>query len=408
MKMNFLLTPQKATQLIDTYLLSLPCETINIKTAFYRVIDHCILATLSQPPFTKSAMDGFAYYSNDLSQSMNKPYKICSDMILGAGQIFNGILAPDECIRIMTGAKVPSCYNAVHRIEYTTLNADQTVSFIKLENSRNIIDKGKNQVQGSVLLTPRILKSFDISLLASSGIATVKVTCFPRIGIISTGDELLSPDQEWNDGCIFDSNSYLLTSFFHSLNIPSKFYGIVKDNEDSLKTTCMQIFKECDIIIFSGGVSMGDFDYLPKILSQLNVQTIIHGVKLKPGKPMYFGYLESKAIFGLPGNPISSFVCFELFVKPYLYRSMGIEYQAKEFLVPLTEEYRRKDSSREEYIPAQLIQENGILVACLLPYYGSSMLSVLSEANILIRINIGISQVKKGELIYARFISERD
>ena len=405
--MDLFPTPQEALTLILGHTLNFPLENISITTALNRIIHQDIITHFPQPPFDKSAMDGFAYHSDDLSSSVGKSFHVHTQTI-SAGQVFSGKLAADECLRIMTGAPIPSGCNAVHRLEFTRTNAD-TVTFTKNETSSNIIFKGQNQAAGSVLLGPRMLKSMDIALLASAGIESVDVVQQPKVGIISTGDELLPAGQAWKEGFIYDSNSYFLSCALRQMNIPCIFYGIVKDNEQDLKNACTKAFSECDIVLFSGGVSMGDFDLVPGILADLHVRQILHKVRLKPGKPLYFGRLEKQAVFGFPGNPVSNFVCFELFIKPYLYQCMGIDYKAQEFMIPMAQEYTRKEADREEYLCARLGKgQDGQLTAETLPYRGSSMLSVLAQADILIRLDIDKKHFAKGELVHARLISERN
>ncbi len=406
--MDIFPTPKEAQELILSHALDFPLENIPIRQAHNRIIKQDIITHFPQPPFDKAAMDGFAYHTDDRNTSAGKSFRVHSQTI-SAGQVFSGTLAIDECVRIMTGAQIPSGCNAVHRLEFTQENDDGTITFTKNESASNIIVKGQNQAIGSVLLGPRVLKSMDVALLASAGIDTIDVVKQPKVGIISTGDELLEPGQNWKEGHIYDSNSYFLTSALKELNIPCTFYGIVKDNEQALKTACSKALGECDIVLFSGGVSMGDFDYVPRILADLHVKQILHKVRLKPGKPLYFGRLEKQAVFGFPGNPVSNFVCFELFIKPYLYKCMGIEYKAREFWAPMAQEYSRKEADREEYLCARLTKtQEGQLAIETLPYRGSSMLSVLAEADILIRLDIDKKHLDKGELVHARLISERN
>ncbi len=155
---------------------------------------------------------------------------------------------------------------------------------------------------------------------------------------------------------------------------------------------------------FHGAVSKGDYDYIPKVLDEFGVQTHIHNVAIKPGKPFYFGTKENKAFFGLPGNPISTFVCFEVFIKNYIYKCMGYDYNAKTFALPIACDYKRRYSERKEFVPAKLIQgENGIKV-CPLEYRGSSMTPILPNIEVLMIMETGLSEIKSQELVNVRLI----
>ncbi|MGL5722432.1 MAG: molybdopterin molybdotransferase MoeA [Brevinema sp.] len=402
------LLPQDGLQLINSYPISFLPESIPLSEALLRVLPSEILASFPQPPFNKSAMDGFAYHTENFEFDPQKVYSI-HPKTLSAGEVFTETLSSDQCIRIMTGAPVPTCFNAVQRVEYTKEDKENnTVVFTKAESSKNIIKKGQNQELGSVLLTPRVLRAVDIALLAAEGIDPVTVIKKPKIAIISTGDELQAPNQDLREGGIYDSNSYMLAGLIKEAGFEGLSFGIVKDNKNALRAVCEKAFAECDLLLFSGGVSKGDFDFVPEILKEFGVEQIVHSLRIKPGKPLFFGKRQSQAVFGLPGNPVSAFVCFHIFVKSYLLKCMGLDYTPKELSIPISKNHTRKEVEREEYIPARLISENGVLMADPLPYSGSSMLSVLSKTELLIKIEIDKKNINKGDLVHARFISERN
>ncbi|MGL4563629.1 MAG: molybdopterin molybdotransferase MoeA [Brevinema sp.] len=385
------------------HLLDCSYKILPINEISGKLLYNNIFSPISHPPFNKAAMDGWAYHTDTLQDNISLKLH---QTTIKAGDIFIGSIAHDECVRIMTGAKVPNNCNAVHRLEYGTQSKEH-VHFNQPETSRNIIFQGQNLEEGAMLLPIKILDSKDIAVLSASGIKDLQIAMSPKIGIVSTGNEIKYPSESCEDGYIYDSNGSYLTNICHTLGFDVTFLGIIPDTEEALADFLENNITLYDIIIFSGAVSQGDVDLIPIALQKINVVSYIHGVTLKPGKPFYFGTLdmeEKKCFFGLPGNPISVFVCFELFVKPYIYKCMGYEYQPKIFQIPLDSELIRKDSEREEYIPAKLVQGDHGINVCPLPYKGSSMVTVLPYTEVLICIEEGTKKLNKGDLVDVRFL----
>jgi molybdopterin molybdotransferase len=226
------------------------------------------------------------------------------------------------------------------------------------------------------------------------------------VGVLSTGDELVAAGESLGPSSIYDSNGPTLAALAEATGAEARYYGIVRDEPGLLKEALARALEDCDVILVSGGVSMGDFDYVPKTLESLGVARIFHKIAMKPGKPTWFGRRGHKSVFGLPGNPVSTFVNFEFLVKPQLYARMGLAYEPRVVAARLGTGVRRRDFDRVEFIPMRLSREAGRGTETALPlaYSGSSMLSVLAEADCLVRAEIGVPELKEGSLVAARLV----
>lgn len=378
-------------------------ERIFIKDALGRVISENIYSPINDPPFNKSAMDGYAYIKKD-----NKNvYLLASQNTISAGDFCKVELKENECIKIMTGAKLPDKATHVQRIEFTREIKTGKNIFIEFkgeEISSNVIKKSSNQKKHDLILKKCFLSSKEIGVLASLGYEKVLVKKRMKAGIISTGNEIIKAGKKLKGCQIYDANGQLLSSLCKSLGLEVTFYGVVTDNINLIKNAIKKMLLENDIVIVSGGVSMGDYDYIPEVLSSLNIKQIFHGIAMKPGKPMFFGKKNNKAVFGLPGNPVSSFITFEYFVKPYIMSSLGIDYEPVFIYAKAGEEIKRKESDRLEFLPGVLFHKKDKTYVKPVLYNNSSMISSFACANVIIRMDIGVSVIHSGERVYARLI----
>ena len=380
--------------------ISLQSEIINIKDAYKRVLKKELYYKIDDPHFDKSAMDGYGYFNNG-----NKKFLLLKESII-AGNSNKNINSPENCcIKMMTGAAVPNNINKISKFEAAEIideNEEKYVYIKEAERSDNIIYKGSGYKKGDLLLDKKILEAEDISKLASNGYSEIEVVKNPKIAFISTGTELTDITKKLEEGKIYDSNSFLIKNKLKAMNIECQFYGIVKDNYDSLYDVVSKALDENDIIIVSGGISFGDMDFTKEVYNALNIKELCHGVKIKPGKPFYFGKKDNKAVFGLPGNPFAVLVSFENFVKPYIYNSMGVKYNNQFFKLPLFEEYKRKKSDTEEYLPAEFIFSEDATLVKLIDYKGSFYLP--SNIKALVKIDIGVNEIKALENVSIKFI----
>lgn len=367
-------------------------EAVPLSRALGRVLARDLPATVDQPPFDKSAMDGFAW-----GGTPSDSFRVLGT--LAAGRVADHPLAPGDCVRIMTGAPLPPGADRVQRVEWTE-EADGRVRFTRRESSDNVIRRGENQKSGDLLLGRRILRPADIGILASSGYESVPVQRRPVVGILSTGDELRTPGEPLVPGAIYDSNGPQLAAQAAAEGCEVRSYGRFPDLPVALETAVKAALSECDLVLLSGGVSMGDFDYVPEVLARNGVERIFHNLAMKPGKPTYLGRRGNVFVLGLPGNPVSTFVNFEILAKAVLARLRGLPWEPAIASARLAEEVSRRDSERVEFLPARL--SGGEIRA--LRYSGSSMLGVLAEANALLRLEIGQKILERGAQIDARLL----
>ena len=387
-----------------------PLETVALDEALGRALPQAISAAIDQPPFDKSAMDGYAHASP--LPAPEGPWRVVG--LSAAGSARPGPLGPGECLRIMTGAMLPSGATAVQRFEWTEAPDAPTgalVRFTRAETRDNVIRRGENQKAGDLLLGPRVLAAQDIGILASSGYHEVLAARRTRVAVVSTGDELAAPGSPLASGAIYDSNGPQLVACARAFGCDARFLGIVRDDEDELAAAFERALAGCDVLIVSGGVSVGDFDHVPRALARGGVETVFHGLAMKPGRPLLFGRKHGSAtgagaaVFGLPGNPVSTFVAFEVLVLPHLAARSGLAWEPRYLGARLESEISHLETDRVEFLPARLGRgEDGLPSVRPLEYRGSSMLSALAQADCLIEAGIGVERLLEGSVVHARLV----
>ena len=388
-----LLDPKKALEILEGIELFPKTETVPLDAALGRVLAESLPARMDSPPFTKAAMDGYALRGSDRADGFRVVETIA------AGDVPGKTIGDGECSKIMTGAMVPDGADKIVRVEYTS-EAGGMMRIEQPEPQENIIRRGENLAAGETLLRPRVLNPQDIGVLASQGYVEIPVGATPLVGIVTTGSELCAAGDTLSSGRIYDSNGPQLRAQVTAAGARIKSYGIVPDEPTSLSDAAGRALKECDVVILSGGVSMGDLDYVPGVLTDLGADILFHRLAIKPGKPTLFARAGNAFAFGLPGNPVSTFVIFEIFVKPFLYRWMGAETRPRIVSGTLTRGVKRSDLERAEYLPAR-VEGNEVTP---LSYHGSSHLSALREADGLIRVDIGEAVIEKGTVVYVRLV----
>lgn len=379
-------------------------EKISVLDCYNRVLLDDVYALNDDPPFSKSSMDGYAYKKEDENKDS---YVLIEDKVISAGFCGKIDIKSGECIKIMTGAMLPENCDAVQRVEWTEEkkeNDKTIINFTKKEMVNNVIKKGNNKKTGEKILDKKMLMPKDAAILAGFGYSTIDVKKKINTAVISTGNEIANIGESLKEGQIYDANAPMLVARTSALSCNSKFYGKVNDDEKEIKDLLSKALNENDIVLISGGVSMGDFDYVHKELLELGVNQIFHGIAMKPGKPLFFGKLGNKAVFALPGNTVSSFMTFEIMVKPYILNCLGINYDTNYIKALLSEDFKRKDTERLEYVPVNLFFDETKLYVKLIRYNNSSMISSFSEANGILKIDIGVSDIAKGSIADVRFL----
>jgi len=345
----------EAQDLIVKHATSLSAESVHLDKAYNRVLAEDISADRNYPPFNRAAMDGFAFKSDDILQKKIIGFKIVGELF--AGYDFKGNVNSGECIRIMTGSSVPSGLDCIVQVEL----AEEKDSVVKFKSYdvrawQHISREGEDCKTSDIILNRGILLSpTEIAILAVLGKKEVLVTKSPRVAILSTGDELVPVGEPISPFQIRDSNAYALLAFFQQMGIEVSKREIVKDDPTTLRESLQQVI-DFDIVILSGGVSMGAADYVPAALLSLGINKVFHKIKLKPGKPLWFGKSDTgTAFFGLPGNPLSCQVCFKLFIETYIKASQGIKI-VSHCKMPLLSS-KKKKVQLDEYFPVKLTSE---------------------------------------------------
>jgi len=366
-------------------------ETVPLRKSLGRLLPKPLISTINSPPFAKAAMDGYAVNSQDKSAQ----YRILET--IGAGDTPIKPVHTNECTKIMTGAMMPQGADKVIRVEYVDRKGEWAVPHTE-EKAGNVIQKAENLKIGDTVLLPDIVEAKDVGIIASLGLSEVEVVKQPVIGIITTGSELKNPGETLNPGEIYNSNGFQLTAQAASAYGIPLYYGIVADSKTDLSATVAQALSECDLVLLSGGVSKGEYDYVPEVLNENGVETIFHRVAVKPGRPTFFGRKRDTFVFGLPGNPVSSFVIFEIMVKALLFRLGGLTYTPLHYRGILTGTLQRRDTERTEFHPVR-IDGNSIIP---IKYHGSSHLNALAHAQGLVTVPRGVTELKEGEAVDVR------
>jgi molybdopterin molybdotransferase len=267
--------------------------------------------------------------------------------VVQAGQYPQKEIQAGECTQIMTGAAVPKGADTIVMVEDVSVE-NNIVKVLKKGSKSNISIKAEDVKKRQKVLEKGIfLKPQHIAILASVGYAEVLVYKQPSVGILSTGDELVEPHQKPGLGQIRNSNGHQLLMQVENCGAKTQYYGIAKDTEEDTYEKLSLALKENDLVLLSGGVSMGVFDFVPEIMKKLQIQILFDSIAVKPGKPTTFGVMKEKRCFGLPGNPVSSFIQFELLVKPLLFGMMGMKEEIRALSLPMGEDYCRKRAGRK-------------------------------------------------------------
>lgn len=368
-------------------------ERIAFIDAVNRVLAEDIASDISMPPFNKSAMDGFACRMADVHAILKEIE------IIPAGKVPQFSIEKGQCSRIMTGAMIPQGADCVIKVEDTE-RVDQDVTFIGKKIAANICYLGEDITEGDIVLKKNTtLRPPHIAVLASVGAVNPLVYRRAKVAVISTGDELVEPSVVPDLGKIRNSNASQLITQIKNAGAVAEYFGIAQDNPESTREKISEAMKQCDIVILSGGVSMGDFDYVPQILVEKNVDIRFKSIAVQPGRPTVFGVTDDCFFYGLPGNPVSSFVQFELMVRPLIAKIEGSTYKPNIISAPMASDYVRKNDKRKGFIPVYFNDEGEVVPV---DYHGSAHIHSYVYATGIISLEIGNKTLKKGELVDVR------
>ncbi|MCM2302519.1 MAG: molybdopterin molybdotransferase MoeA [Flavobacteriaceae bacterium] len=389
--MNFI-SVKEATSIILNNTEIFGVETIPLTNTLSRVLKESVFADRDFPPFDRVSMDGIAISKASFDKGI-RSFKIEDIQAAGKAQI--NLNNPDYCIEAMTGAILPLNTDAV--IPYEQINIENGIAKVLIDEIsyfKNIHPKGFDKKENELLISENtIIGAAEIGVLATVGKTHVKVAKQPRIAIIATGDELVNVNQTPKPFQIRKSNVYSVLALLNELNLDADLFHLNDDKAVLLKEID-QILKDFDILIFSGGVSKGKFDFLPQVLEELEVKKCFHSVKQKPGKPFWFGKKGSKTIFAFPGNPVATFLNFIKYFKPWYLKSVGLDFESNNLAI-LEEDFTFK-SDLTYYLQVIITNKDGMLFATPIMGNGSADLVNLVEADGFLELTAEKSEFKKG------------
>jgi len=392
-------------QALTTMLLSInpiaEYEQVALTAALDRVLATDIISPVNVPPYNNSAMDGYAFShceSKSVSANSSGTFKLVGRSL--AGSPFSGKCAAGQCIRIMTGARLPDDCDTVVMQENCIIEDDDVQIEQVVVKGNNVRFIGEDIAIGQEVFNQgRQLSSADIGILASLGIAKVKVYRRLNVAIFSTGDELKLPSESLASGDIYESNSHFIANILRRLNINVINLGIIADDKEAIAQAFIKADEVADAVISSGGVSVGDADYTKEVLAQLG-DIGFWKIAMKPGKPFAFGKLKSSLFFGLPGNPVSALVTAHQLVIPALLRLQNAEIEKTVMLKVKSSANLRKSKGRMDFQRGILTTNKlGELEVCSTGSQGSGVLTSIATANCYIVLPTEQGHVSIGEYV---------
>ncbi len=327
-----------------------------------RVLAEDIFSDLDMPPFDKSAMDGFACRRADLPG----PFKVIEE--IPAGKMPEKAIATGEAARIMTGAPLPQGADCVFMLE-DSAEEGEGVRFIGHNTSDNYCRRGEDVQTGACVLEKgTLLGAAHLAVLATVGAVEVAVAKRPRLGIIATGSELVEASAKPHGAAIRNSNSPQLLAQAAQCGILARYYGIAPDTLEDTRAIIARAQAENDVVVLSGGASSGDYDFVPQALAHCGYRFLFDSVAMQPGRPSVFGSDGRTWCIGLPGNPVATYIIFEIMLKPFLYRLMGHEFKPRIIRAKLAGGTARKKAVRQSSLPVRFVDPGTVE---LIEYHGS-------------------------------------
>lgn len=373
-------------------------ETVTVHESLDRVLSENVLSTINVPSYTNSAMDGYAIRADDLSGNDETRLKIIGKAM--AGHPFNAVVNAGEAVRIMTGAPMPQGADTVIMQEHVAAHEQTIVIGSGHRKGQNVRHAGEDMAIGSVALAKgKRITPADMGLVASLGIARVSVVRKLRVAFFSTGDELRSLGEPLGQGQIYDSNRYTLYGMLKRMNVDLIDMGIIADEQERLRDALQQASVQADAVITTGGVSVGEADFIKQLLEELG-EVNFWKIAMKPGRPLTFGTIGNAGFFGLPGNPVSAMVTFYQFVKPALLRMSG-----HDVIEPTTVRMRclsplKKAPGRVEFQRGILVRdENNEWCVKTTGHQGSHVLSSMSQADCFIVLPMETGNLDAGNWV---------
>jgi molybdopterin molybdotransferase len=371
-------------------------ETVPFQESLNRILNEHVTSDVDMPPFDRSSVDGFACRNEDLK------YDLEVIETIPAGVMPTRKLKEKCCSRIMTGAAVPEGADCIIMVEDTVTLRSGKIRFKGKSPKSNISFRAEDVRKGDIVLNAgRIINPQDIAVLAAVGHTSVRVSKMPRVGVISSGSELVEPADIPSFSQIRNSNSWQLLAQIRRAGAQGKYFGIAKDDPDVTYSILIKALSDCDIVLITGGVSMGDFDFIPSVLEKAGINILFSRVAVQPGKPTTFGIHGNAVVFGLPGNPVSSYIQFELLVRPLIAKMMRYNWHPYSRQLPMKTDYSRRSTDRMALVLVKLSADDEVSPV---EYHGSAHISALPDSDGIIAVPVGVKTIRKGELVSVRQI----
>ncbi|HPD56445.1 MAG TPA: molybdopterin molybdotransferase MoeA [Smithellaceae bacterium] len=382
-------------------------EQIHLLAAQNRVLAENIFAGRNIPPADNSAMDGYALRASDTKNATEKnPIRLKIVEDIPAGKISRKKIGKVQAARIMTGAMIPAGADAVIRQEDTRKDNGEIMIFAPVAKNTDIRFAGEDVRKGELVISKfSVLRPAQIGMLASLGKKMVSVYKKPRVAIMATGDELVDINTDPPPGKIVNSNSYSLAALVTDCGGIPLILGITRDNKKALEKNFAKALR-ADIIISSGGVSVGDYDLVKDIMAEMGNSMRFWQVAMRPGKPLAFGDIKGVPLFGLPGNPVSSMVSFEQFVRPYLLKIQGHRNIFRPVIKAASADNLKKKAGVKNFLRAVVKKKKGKYVVTTTGDQGSGILKSMVAANALIILEEKVSKLKKGQMVQVQILDD--
>ena len=392
---------QEAKSIVDENLFQLDQDKVPLSDSTNRVLAEDVEASMPSPRFDNSAMDGFAVCAADtIGASQENPIELKMVSVSSAGSPSDVVIDPGECAQCMTGAAIPKGADAIVMVEDTSGFTDNKIVQIMIETTpgKHIRMEGEEIKKGDVLIKKGTqITPSEIGTLATFGIDKVSVSNKPRIAIFGTGNELVEAGNTLEPGQIYNSNLYVFADLAEKAGTEVVMRDVIQDDKASLRHFLSDALDSCDVVISSGGVSMGRYDYVRDVFMELGVKEHFWKVAQKPGKPLFFGTGQDTLIFGLPGNPVSSYIGFMEWVWPALETIMG-KNTSEPLTGKLTESFPR-EPVKKRFLFGKVWIENGQLVCRPASKVGSHMLTSSLDANCILAAEPGDGILNVGDNI---------
>ena len=391
----------EAIQIVKQNTRALPPERIKLEDALNRVLAEDIIADTDLPPFDRSQMDGYAVRAADVTDA---PVRLRIVGESAAGNGWHHELKEGEAVRIMTGAPVPAGADSVQQVELAHELKDHTVVELleSVETGKSIVKRGAEIQAGETVLQSGLqINAAMMAVLAAFGYAQVTVGQRPRAGVLATGSELVHVNEKPGQDQIRDSNNYSIAAYAQLAGALTERLPLARDETSVLRDQIATAAEKCDVVVTSGGVSMGVYDVTKAALKELDAEIFFERVALRPGKPTVFARLPNGTlVFGLPGNPVSVAVTFNLFARTALLAMQGVTEPALKHETALLARSVKGTADRESYLPAQLTtNDDGELIAFPLKWGGSSDFVAFALTTALLIVPAGTRTIEANSLV---------